>query len=330
MPTPLQTQLLSHTVLAHSRKDYTTLNQSLSVGEATDIIRRASTGNPIQYYYVVNETGALVGVLPLRKLITFPIETPIRDVMHPRVISLPQSATVLDACEFFVLHKLLAFPVVNPNKQVVGVIDVSQFTTGMIDMGGSEPSTDDVFEVIGFRVAQVKGASPIRAFRFRFPWLLATIGTGIGCAILTSQFEVTLAKSLLLAFFLALVLGLAESVSVQSMTLAIQTLRGVKPTLKWYLGAVRREILTGILIGAASGLIVALIVLVWRGDPMAAVVIGGGISGSLVGACFFGLSVPAVLHTLKLDPKIAAGPITLGCTDVLTLIVYFGLAAVIL
>ena len=329
MPTPLQTQLLNHTVLAHSRKDYTTLNQSLSVGEAIDIIRKASTGNPIQYYYVVDDAGSLIGVLPLRQLITFPIDTPIRDVMQKRVISLPQAATILDACEFFVLHKLLAFPVVNQSKQVVGVIDVSQFTTEMIDMGG-EPQTDDVFEAIGFRIAQVKGASPIRAFRFRFPWLMATITTGIGCAILTSVFEVTLARSIVLAFFLALVLGLAESVSVQSMTLAIQTLRGMKPTLKWYLTAVRREILTGVLIGAASGLIVGLIVFVWRGDPMAAVVIGGGIGGALVGACFFGLSVPAVLHTFQLDPKIAAGPITLGCTDVLTLIVYFGLAAIVL
>ena len=61
-----------------------------------------------------------------------------------------------------------------------------------------------------------------------------------------------------------------------------------------------------------------------------ALVIGNGIAASLVGACFFGLSVPAGLHALKLDPKIAAGPITLALTDVLTLIVYFGLAAIVL
>jgi magnesium transporter len=104
----------------------------------------------------------------------------------------------------------------------------------------------------------------------------------------------------------------------------------VKPTLRWYLSAVRRETLTGVLIGLASGLLVGLIVLIWRRDPFAALVIGGGIAASLVGACFFGLSVPAGLHALKLDPKIAAGPITLALTDVLTLVVYFGLAALIL
>lgn len=330
MPTALQTQVLAHNVQAHARKDFTTLNQSLTVGEAVDIIRKASGGSAIQYYYVVDDTGRLVGVLPLRRLITYPVDKPLREVMQARVIAIPWSATVLDACEFFVLHKLLAFPVVGPQREVVGVIDVSQFAPGMLDLGSEEPPTNEVFEAIGFRIAQVRGASPVRAFRFRFPWLLATIGSGVGCAILTSVFELTLKKSIVLAFFLALVLGLAESVGVQSMTLAIQVLKGVRPTLRWYLGAVRREILTGVLIGLASGLVVGAIVEIWRRDLFAALVIGGGIATSLVGACFFGLSVPAGLHALKLDPKIAAGPITLALTDVLTLVVYFGLAALVL
>ena len=55
-----------------------------------------------------------------------------------------------------------------------------------------------------------------------------------------------------------------------------------------------------------------------------------GIAVALLGACFFGLSVPTGLHALKLDPRIAAGPITLAFTDVLTLLAYFGLASVVL
>ena len=330
MPTPLQSQILGHNVLSHVRKDFTTLNQSLSVGEAIDVVRKASGGSAIQYYYCVDDAGRLVGVLPLRRLITYSVDMPLREVMQKRVIAIPRSATVLDACEFFVLHKFLAFPVVDPNRIVIGVIDVSQFTTEMIDLGGEEPPPFDVFEAIGFRIAQVRGASPAKAFRFRFPWLLATIGSGVGCAILTSVFQVTLEKSIVLAFFLALVLGLGESVSVQSMTVAIQTLRGTKPTWCWYLRSIRREALTGIFIGLASGAIVGLIVFAWRRDFPAAVVIGSGVFGSLVGACFFGLSVPTWLHALKLDPKIAAGPITLALTDVTTLVVYFGLASIVL
>jgi magnesium transporter len=330
VPTALQSQFLAHHVGTIARKDFITLNQSLTVGEAIEVIRKASGGSgAIQYYYVVAGDGRLVGVLPLRRLITFPVDKPLREVMHARVIALPRTATVLDACEFFVLHKFLAFPVVDEARRVIGVVDVSQLTTDMIDLGGGDPP-DDVFEALGFRIAQVRGASPVTAFRFRFPWLTATIGSGVLCALLTSLFEVTLAKSLVLAFFLTLVLGLAESVSVQSMTLAIQTLRGVKPTLKWYRQTVWREMRTAGLLGLACGLVVGLIVLAWRRDAWAGLVVGGGICGSLLGACFFGLSVPAGLHALKLDPKIAAGPFTLALTDVFTLAVYFGLARLVL
>jgi magnesium transporter len=63
------------------------------------------------------------------------------------------------------------------------------------------------------------------------------------------------------------------------------------------------------------------------GDAQAAAVIGGSIFLTVCAACFFGLLVPSVLHWLKLDPKIAAGPITLALTDIATLLFYFNLAA---
>ncbi|HEX3147188.1 MAG TPA: magnesium transporter [Gemmataceae bacterium] len=329
MPTALQTQFLGQTVAAHARTDFTALNQSLTVGQAVDDIRRGAGGGSIQYFYVVDDHNKLVGVLPLRRLITTPADRPLRDVMQGRVIALPEKATVLDACEFFVMHKLLAFPVVNERREVVGVIDVSQFTTDMIDMGGDAPA-NDVFEAIGFRITQVKGASPLKAFRFRFPWLTATIASGVGCAMLSSVFEVTLAKSIVLAFFLALVLGLAESVSIQSMTVTIQTLRSVRPNRRWFLRALRREMLTACLIAAACAVAVGLIVLIWRQHGAAALVVGGGIGSAALAACFFGLCVPTALHALKLDPKIAAGPITLALTDIVTLVSYFGLASMVL
>jgi magnesium transporter len=63
---------------------------------------------------------------------------------------------------------------------------------------------------------------------------------------------------------------------------------------------------------------------------MVGVAIGGSILLALGAACFFGLTVPAVLHALKLDPKIAAGPVTLALADIFTLLFYFSLAALLL
>lgn len=68
----------------------------------------------------------------------------------------------------------------------------------------------------------------------------------------------------------------------------------------------------------------------WRGEDIAALVIGGSITLSLVTACLFGLSVPSLLHWLKLDPKIAAGPVTLAFTDFFALLFYFGIASAVL
>jgi magnesium transporter len=239
---------------------------------------------------------------------------------------------VLEACEAFVLHKFLAFPVVDEQRRIVGVVDVgllTEETEEAFDIAERD-HTDALFEAIGFHVSQVHEASPVRAFRFRFPWLLATIGSGTLCALLAGAYEVTLAKSLILTFFLTMVLGLAESVSVQSMTVAIQALRAMEPTFGWYARAFRREAGTAALLGTACGTTVGLIVWLWRGAALAGLAIGGSILLALCAACFFGLSVPALLHALKLDPKIAAGPITLAFTDIFTLLFYFSLAAILL
>jgi magnesium transporter len=83
---------------------------------------------------------------------------------------------------------------------------------------------------------------------------------------------------------------------------------------------------TALFLGAACGLLVGLIVLIWQRHEAAAFVIGTSVGFSLCMACITGLSVPTLLHALKLDPKIAAGPITLALSDVFTLLFYFSLA----
>src|ERR1044071_5226787 len=157
------------------------------------------------------------------------------------------------------------------------ILDVGLLTEEVFDIAEWE-RLDEVFEAIGFRVSQVRDASPGRAFRFRFPWLLATIGSGTLCALLASAYEVTLAKSLVLAFFLTMVLGLAESVGIQSMTVAIQALRATRPTLKWYVQAFKREAGTAVLLGGACGLLVGFIVWAWQGAGLAALAVGGSIA----------------------------------------------------
>lgn len=326
---PRESDHLSQPLSTVARKDVATLPQDSTIQEALDIVRSRGVGEKIIYFYTVDADGRLSGVVPTRRLLTAPLEQHLSEVMITRVLSLPETATVMDACEAFVMHKFLAIPVVDAQRRLVGVVDVGLLTQEAFDIAERE-QTNQLFESIGFHLSGIREASAFRAFRFRIPWLMATIASGTVCALLASRFEITLATSVVLAFFMTLVLGLAESVSIQSMTVTIQALRGVRPTVPWYLKALRREVSTAILIGGTCGSIVALIVWLWRGTSLPALAIGGSIAVAIGSACFFGLTVPAVLHALKLDPKIAAGPVTLALTDIATLLAYLGIATLLL
>ncbi len=318
-------------ITAVAKTDFATLHRDCTVGEALELVRRKGRklGDKVLYFYVVDDDERLVGVLPTRRLLTSPPETGLSEIMVRKVLSIPDTATVMEGCEAFVMHKLLAFPVVDSGRHIVGVVDVGLLADEAFDIAERE-ETNAVFESIGVRISQVRDAGPWRAFTFRFPWLLATIASGTACAVLAGWFEMTLAESLILAFFLTLVLGLGESVAVQSMALAIQALRSAEPSFAWYVRRLGKEGLAAILLGASCGLIVGLIAWAWRGTAMEGFVIGASILFALGMAGFLGLSVPSLLHALKLDPKVAAGPLTLALADVSTLLIYFSLAAFLL
>ena len=316
-------------VLNFARKDFTVLNKNLTVDEALEKIRTEGVGERIVYFYAVDDEKKLVGVVPTRRLLTGKLEQKIEELMVKRVAALPSSASVYDACEFFVTYKFLAFPVVDAERKIVGIVDVNLFTEELLNVEEPE-EVNDVFEEIGFRISEIKNASPTKAWRYRFPWLLTTITGGTICALLAGMFEATLTESIAIAFFMALMLGLGESIGIQSMTVTIQTLHSAQPSWKWYLKNVLKEIQTASLIGLSSAALVGLIVFVWKGSLITAVVIALSVLGVQLIAAVVGLSVPAALHGFMLDPKIAAGPITLALTDVFTILFYLGLATLIL
>jgi magnesium transporter len=316
---------LDQPVLSFARKDFTCLPQDMDVSAALDWIRHQGTSEHIIYFYVVNQSQQLVGVLPTRRLLTAQLDRRISEIMIERVVSVPQNATVLDACELFMMYKLLAFPIIDEHRQLVGVVDVGLFTEEVLDMSERE-RMNDVFQTIGFRIAEVQQASPWQSFRIRFPWLLATMGGGLICAFMAGAYETTLTKSIVLAFFLALVLGLGESVSVQSLTVTLQALHAQPITWSWFWRAARKELATAVMLGGTSGLIVGMIVYLWRGTGISAIVIGLSLLMAISVACLIGIAIPSLLHRFKLDPRIAAGPIALAAADVTTLLFYFNLA----
>src|SRR5690349_10929866 len=116
---------LNEPVGAHARRDFAAFPEDLTVQLALAAIRQRGLGADIVYFYVVDSEGRLLGVVPTRRLLTAALEQSLREVMVTRVIAVPDSATLLEACELFVLHKLLAFPVIDAQRRMIGVVDVA-------------------------------------------------------------------------------------------------------------------------------------------------------------------------------------------------------------
>jgi len=306
-------------------QDFTRLQLGQSIGEAIDWLRRHPPPGRIIYFYVVDEEGRLCGVVPTRRLLLHAPEKPLGEIMVRKMITLPARATVLEACEFFIQHRLLAFPVVDEQQRIVGVVDLELYTDELGQLGeGSR--RDDLFQLVGVHVAGAQQDSPLFAFRHRFPWLGCNLAAGILAAFLSGVFQDELNRVVALAFFIPVVLNLAESVSSQSVSLALQALQGRAPTWKQMLRKLRRELVTGFLLGLGSGAIIALVALVWLRQPRVALCLIGGITGGVAGAAVLGLALPILLRLFHLEPRVAAGPIALAGADILTILLYLNLA----
>jgi magnesium transporter len=316
---------LDDPISRHVHQDYTSLSGDLTVGQALDWLRRNPPGERVIYFYVVDKDQRLVGVVPTRRLLLSPPETPVRDIMARNMIALPAEATVLDACEFFIQHRLLGFPVVDGGRHIVGVVDVELYTSEL-DAIGAQARREEVFQSIGVRVGAGQSDTAVAAFRQRFPWLGANLVAGIIAAILSGVFEAELTKVVSLAFFIPVVLNLAESVSSQSVSLTLQILQGRPPTWAALLPRLRKELTTGALLGFGSGAVIALVSLVWLHDWRLAGCLVGGVTVGVSAAAVFGLALPIVLRLMHLEPRVAAGPVALAGSDVVTILCYLYLA----
>jgi magnesium transporter len=326
-PMDAPTTHMQRPIREYATQDFVQLPETMRVEEALAFIRHHRIGNPaLIYFYVADITGRLTGVLQTRILLTAQPDETLADVMIRQVIAIPETATVLEACEFFVLHKFLAFPVIDRDRRITGAVDVNLFNEEVFGIPKTETG-DELFQAIGFHISQARRASPLQVFRFRFPWLLVTIGGGTVCAFLTEAHIQTLRHTLAIAFFLTLVLALGESVAVQSLALVLEGLRPKQATTRWYISVCKREALIAIPLALGVGFTVAIVVFMLEQELWPAVVISGSIAIGVGAACFLGISIPTLLHAAKLDLTIAAGPITLALTDIAVLLIYFTLTS---
>src|SRR5262249_46435535 len=136
------------TIGPYARRDFPALRETMTVQEALDAIRQHGVGEKIIYFYVLDADDRLAGVLPTRRLLTAAATAPVSEVMVRRVVAIPHSATVMEACEFFVMYRYFAFPVIDDDRRVLGVVDVNLFTEEVLDMaeGAEREPSEFLFE----------------------------------------------------------------------------------------------------------------------------------------------------------------------------------------
>jgi magnesium transporter len=297
----------------------------MTVSEAIDGLRRDPPHGRILYLYVVDDEGRLVGVVPARRLLLAAAEQPVAELMVRQVVALPAQTTVLEACEFFIQHRFLAFPVVDDRRRLLGVVDVELYTDELSELEDGRVR-DELFQLLGVYTSRGQRHSPQGDFRRRFPWLGCNLAAGILAAFLSSLYKDELDRVVALAFFIPVVLNLAESVSSQSVSLALQALHGRSPSWSMVPRRLAGELATGLMLGLAAGAAVGLVGLVWLGQARVALCLLGGIAGGVACAALLGTALPFALRLLRLEPRVAAGPVALAGADVITIVLYLNLA----
>jgi magnesium transporter len=320
---------LSDPILLHIRKESINLKEDQTVSEALEFFHSQRVTKQIIYFYVTDEKSKLVGVVPTRGLLMNPPAVKISSIMIRDVLTLPSSANVADACELFYKHKFLALPVVADDGRLEGIVDIAHFTDAIIDVN-RRGSHDDIFQLIGVHLAAAQKKSPFLAFKNRFPWLVCNMIGGLLCAFVLSRYEHLLDYVIILALYIPVVLALSESVSMQSMTITLQRLHKDTVNLKYFIIAIRNEFVTAFLLGAGSGGIVGLTAWLWKGNVDAAFAMAYSILFAIMTACVIGVVIPIAVKRFSKDPKLASGPIILSIADVLTLLLYFNIAALMI
>jgi NhaA family Na+:H+ antiporter len=158
------TARLSDPVTRRMHQDFTCLSAGKSVGEALDWLRQNPPPGRVIYFYVVDEEGRLQGVVPTRRLLLSPLQTALTEIMVRKMVVVPAWATVLEACEFFIQHRFLAFPVVDKENRVLGVVDIDLYTAELSQLERATPVGRLVAPLARFFQIEASGGVVLLAF----------------------------------------------------------------------------------------------------------------------------------------------------------------------
>lgn len=324
----LGSSALAASALHGLRSVQTAVNVNQTIGEALAELRARTIDHPVIYVYAIDDDDRLVGQVPTRALLFSAPSTPVREAMRTAVTTISLETSLDDALEIFAKSRLLALPVVDGEGRLVGAIDVEQYARESLQRAERD-RVRQVFQTLGLAIDRPAQLTAWESFRMRMPWLSCNIAGGVLCAMVAWLFSDLLQQVVLLAIFLPLVLTLGESIAMQSVTITVGS-DPDKRTVASALEALRVEAGAALLLGLVCGLVVACVSFLWGGGVAGALTMFVAVSVSMVFVAVVGGGIPMLLHAFRLDPNVAAGPVTLVIADTATTTLYFTLGMLIL
>lgn len=271
--------------------------------------------------FVLDNSKRLVGVLSIRDLIIADSDTLIKEVMSTKVVAVSVAKDQEDVAQMFRDYDFLALPVVDFQDHLLGIITVDDILDVM-----EEEASEDYSKLAAMSNTDIKDDTAIRSARKRLPWLVILLFLGMLTATLIASFEQTLEQVAILAAFIPLIGGTAGNSGTQALAVSVRGMATgeFENTGKWKL--LGREALTGLINGIFCGIILATIIFIWQGNIYLGILLGLSIMGSLLVATLAGALIPMLMNRLNIDPAVASGPFITTINDLISTLIYFGMA----
>lgn len=307
-------------------KSYVSASVADTIKETMERVQAlARSVEMIYYVYVLDAQERLCGVFSMRELLLHYEDSRLEDVMREHFVSVSVTDDQEEAALLLQEYDLMALPVLDDQGQMQGIITVDD----MMDVMTEEVLEDfKAFAAISKPKKTESGADTAwAAARVRMPWIVLLIFLGMLSASLISSFEDTLNEVVLLAAFIPIIMDSAGNVGTQSLAVAVR-----KITMGDRLGAgefwstVWQELLVGMLLGIAAGVTLGLIVAIFYGNTVLALIIAFSLFVTLSFSNVVGAVIPALIHKLNIDPAVASGPFITTINDAAGLMIYFSVA----
>lgn len=305
------------------------ISPDITVAEVRQLLsKKIDDFSSIDYFYVVNHRNKLVGVLSIKDILRLSPTTIIRKAMITDVVTARSHTSQEHVALLALKYNLKAIPVVDKEDTFLGVV-TSDATLKIM----SDELTEDILHLAGINKSGLAASAILHSSLFtlvkaRLPWLIVGLGGGILAAQVVGFFEALLAQEVLLVLFLPIMVYMSDAVGGQTQTIFIRAMATVDHfNMSRYL---LRELLSGVVLAGILGSALFIIVLLWQKTSLFALILGIALFFTIITAVAIALFVPLILRYFKKDPAVGSGPFATIMRDVLSILIYFGIANLLL